>query len=351
MNLDIVATLVALLTFFAIYALMALSLNLEYGIAGIPNFGKILFVSIGAYVTGITYTRLLPALAGYEVIDPCGASLAQALQLRSQIMQTMPVVGWLNLALTFLLAATIGGVVGFLVSYVTLRLKQEWYLALVLLVGGEIVRILVRGYEPITCASNGISGISQPFAWIESPRTSAILFALLVLTLAGIAYFYTERLVRSPFGRLLRAVRENDQVARSLGKGVPRIRAQVMFVGSAMAAIAGVLFALNVGFVSTNDYVVTVTLDVWVMAVLGGLGNNRGALFGAFIITLLDRITAVLAIQLNMLGSEFEFNYLRYILFGVILLLVLRYRPQGVLPEPRHTIEEHKMVSTVEVLE
>jgi branched-chain amino acid transport system permease protein len=351
MNLDLFGTLIALLTFFGIYALMVLSLNLEYGIAGIPNFGQVLFVSIGAYVTGLTYTRLLPVLAGFEVIDPCGASLAQAVQLRSQIMQTMPAVGWINLVIAFVVAGIIGGVIGFLVSYITLRLKQEWYLALVLLVGGEIVRILVRGYEPITCASNGISGVSQPFAWIDNPQLSSFLFALLVLVLAAIGYMYTERLVRSPYGRLLKAVRENDQVARSLGKRVPRIRAQVMFIGSVMAAIAGVLFALNVGFVSTNDYVVTVTLDVWVMAVLGGLGNNKGALVGTFIIVLLDRTTAVIAIQLNMIGSEFEFNYLRYILFGIILLLVLRFRPQGLLPEPRYTIEAHKRLSTAEVAE
>jgi branched-chain amino acid transport system permease protein len=218
-------------------------------------------------------------------------------------------------------------------------------------VGGEIARILVRGFEPITCASNGISGVSQPFAWVDSPQISSVLFAVFVLVLVGIAYVFTERLARSPYGRLLKAVRENDQVARSLGKRVPRIRAQVMLVGSAMAAVAGVLFALNVGFVSTNDYGVTVTLDVWVMAVLGGLGNNKGALLGAFVITLLDRITAIIAIQLNMMGSQFEFNYLRYILFGVILLLVLRYRPQGLLPEPRHTIEAHQHLPAAGVVE
>ena len=147
--------------------------------------------------------------------------------------------------------------------------------------------------------------------------------------------------MRSPYGRLLKAVRENDQVAASLGKSIPRIRGKVMFVGSALAALAGVLFAVNVGFVSANDYTVALTLDVWVMVVLGGLGNNRGALLGALLITLLDRITAVTAIQLNMLGLVWEFNYVRYILFGLILLWMLRYRPQGLLPEPARTTLAH----------
>lgn len=348
MNLDLAATLIALLTFFGIAALMAISLNLEYGVAGIPNFGKALFVSLGAYTAGLTYTRLLPALAGQSAVDPCGTLMAQALQLRTEAMRNLPVVGFANFLLTLIIAALVGGMVGYLSSYVVLRLKQEWFLALVLLVGGEIVRIVVRGYPPITCASNGISGIAQPFSWVEEPRASSALFALLVLVLAAAAYFYVERLVRSPYGRLLRAVRENDRVARSLGKDVPRVRSQVMFIGSAIAAVSGVLFALNVGFVSTNDYIVTLTLDVWVMVVLGGLGNNRGALLGAFVVTLLDRLTAIAAIQLNMAGSNLEFNYFRYILFGIILLLMLRFRPKGLLPEPPAATDAHQHLAANE---
>jgi branched-chain amino acid transport system permease protein len=144
---------------------------------------------------------------------------------------------------------------------------------------------------------------------------------------------------------LLKAVRENEQVAQSLGKDVARIRAQVMLIGSIIAAVAGVLFALNIGFVSTNDYVVTLTLDVWVMVVLGGLGNHRGALLGALVITLMDRFTAIFAIQMNMLGSNLEFNYVRFILFGIVLLVMLRYRPQGLLPEPRETTQAHQFLS------
>ncbi len=344
MNIDVFASLIALLTFFGIAALMAISLNLEYGVAGIPNFGQALFVSIGAYTTGLTYTRLLPLLAGQAAIYPCGTTLGPALQLRSDIMRSLPAAGLTNFVITLLIAALIGGIVGYAISYVILRLKQEWYLALVLLVGGETIRIFVRGYEPITCASNGISGIAGPFAWIGSAQTASILFAVLVLMFAGAAYWYSEKLVRSPYGRLLKAVRENDQVALSLGKNIARIRAQVMFIGSALAAVSGVLFALNVGFISTNDYVVTLTLDVWVMIVLGGLGSSRGALLGALIITLLDRVTAIVAIQLNMLGTALEFNYFRFILFAVILLLMLRFRPQGLLPEAPFTTTAHQHV-------
>ncbi len=341
-NIDLLATTIALLTFFGISALMALSLNLEYGIAGIPNFGQALFVSIGAYTAGWTYTRLLPLLAGKAMIPPCGSTLGQALQLRSVIMKTLPVVGLTNFAITLLIALVIGGIVGYLASYPALRLREEWYLGLVLLVGSEIVRIIVRGYAPLICGNNGLSGLAQPFHWVSNSTLSSLLFAVLVLTMAGLAYIYCERLVRSPYGRLLKAVRENDQVAASLGKNVARIRGQVMVIGSAIAALAGVFFVVNSGYASTNDYVVALTLDMWVMVVLGGLGNNRGALLGALLITLLDRATAITAIQLNTLGINWEFNYARYILFGIILLLMLRYRPQGLLPEPTQTTQAHE---------
>ncbi len=337
MHIDLTATIIALLTFFGISAMIALSLNLEYGLTGIPNFGQALFVSVGAYTAGVTYTRLLPRLAGQGFIYPCGSGLGQALQLRGEIMRTMPAIGFANFAITLVIAAVIGGLVGFLASYPALRLKEEWYLALVLLVASEILRIFMRSYEPVICGHNGLSGISQPFTFLRNPRLSSMLFAALVLCFTGAIYLYSERLVRSPYGRMMKSVRENDVVATNLGKSVKRTRAQVMVIGSAIAAIAGVFFVVNLGFASANDYVMALTLDIWVMIVLGGLGNNKGALLGALIITVLDRVTAISAIQMNMLGSQFEFNYVRYIIFGFILLLMLRYRPQGLLPEPLHT--------------
>jgi branched-chain amino acid transport system permease protein len=346
MQIDLIGTAITLLTLFGIYALMSLSLNLEYGVAGVPNFGKALFVSVGAYTAGVTYTRLLPFLAGQTYIDPCGGTtLAQALALRSQIMKTLPAVGLLNFGLTLVIAVLIGGVVGYLASYPALRLKEEWFLGLVLLVGSEIVRIVVRGYPPLICGNNGLSGLAQPFHWIGNRTVSGLLFAALILVCVVVVYFYCERLVRSPFGRLLKAVRENDLVATGLGKDVARRRGQTMFIGSAIAALAGVFFVTHIGYASANDYAVGLTLDVWVMVVLGGLGNHRGALLGALLITLLDRFTAVTAIQMNMIGSAWEFNYVRYLIFGAILLLMLRYRPQGLLPEPVRTTMAHEALA------
>lgn len=344
MIFDPVATIIALVTFFSISAIMALSLNLEYGVAGVPNFGKALFVSLGAYTAGVMMTRVMPLLAGSEVIIPCGNTLAPALQLRSQILRTLPAVALGNFVLTLLVAALVGAVFGYLFSWPALRLKQEWFLALVLLVAGETVRIVVRSWEPLICGSNGLSGIGQPFAFLPDVRSKSLAFAALTLTLALLAFWYSRRLTHSPFGRLLKSVRENEVAASSLGKSVARVRGQVMMIGSAMAAVAGVLFVMNSGFASSNDYNVALTLDVWVMIVLGGLGNNRGALLGAAIVTLLDRITGIAAIQLNMMGSQFEFNYARAIIFGIIVLIMLRYRPQGLWPEALRTTLAHDMV-------
>jgi branched-chain amino acid transport system permease protein len=237
-NIDYISTTIAILTFFGIWSLMAISLNIEYGVAGIPNFGKALFVSIGAYTTGITYTRLLPLLAGQEFIHPCGSTLAAAVQMRSDIIRTMPMISLLNFGITLVLAAVISGVIGFVFSYLVLRLKEEWFLALVLLVGGEIVRIFVRGYSPLICANNGISAIAQPLSFIGG-RPASIAFLVLVLVIAFIVYLYSERLIRSPYGRLLKAIRENESIALTLGKDVAKTKAQVMFIGSMIAAISG----------------------------------------------------------------------------------------------------------------
>ena len=191
------------------------------------------------------------------------------------------------------------------------------------------------------CSHNGISGVAQPFYFLGDARASSLLFMLLCLVLALLAYLYSQRLVHSPFGRMLKALREDEDVTRGLGKGISLARAQIMLIGSMIAAVGGVLFTLNTGFVNTNDYVVNLTLDIWVMVVLGGIGNNRGALLGAALIAILDRFTQVAAITLNMSGSPIEFNYARFIAFGLILLLMLRYRPGGLLPESPLTTPAH----------
>ncbi len=345
MILDPIGTLISLLTAFGIAAMIALSLNLEYGLGGIPNFGQALFVSIGAYTAGVTYTRLLPLLAGQPVIDPCGPAMNDALQLRTEILRTLPAVGLTNFFVTLLIAAALGGLVGYLASYPALRLKDEWFLGLVLLASSEVVRIVVRGAEPVICAHNGLSGLSQPFAFLPTAPFRALAFAGLTLLAAALCYAFAQRLARSPYGRMLKAMRENSDVAAALGKPMARTRASVMVVGSAMAAVAGVFFVTNIGFASANDYGVGLTLDIWVMIVLGGLGNLRGALLGAAIITLLDRATAIAAIQANMLGSQFDFTYARYILFALILLGMLRYRRQGLLPERLDTTGAGKLLA------
>jgi branched-chain amino acid transport system permease protein len=346
MSIDLTATSLALLTFFGIYAIIALSLNLEYGLAGVPNFGQAMFVSIGAYTAGLTYTRLLPFLVGQPLVDPCDQqTLVASLQMRTGIFQSNPIVALFLFGLTVLIAMVVGGVVGFLVSYTVRRVKEEWYLGLVLLVGSEVFRTVALTFRPLVCGVNGISGIAQPFSWLDSPTAATTAFAALVVLIAFVVYAYCERLVRTPFGRVLKAMRENESVVLGLGKPVPRVRARVMFIGSALAALGGVLFAANLGFVSTNDYMVGMTLDVWVMVVLGGVGNNRGALLGALVVTLLNRFTAIASILLNSMNSPFEFNYARYILFGGILLWVVRYRQQGLLPEQIRTTVAHEELS------
>jgi branched-chain amino acid transport system permease protein len=316
-------------------------LNLEYGVAGIPNFGQAVFVSVGAYTAGLVYTRVLPFLAGRPFIPPCGDTLTQALQLRTELVNAAPLVSLENFLIALGLAVFGGGIVGYLAAYPARRVKEEWYLALVLLVGSEIVRIVVNGFDPLICGNNGLAGIGQPFSGLGGVTLASAVFAVVVLLLTFGAFILCEKLIHSPYGRMLKALRENDRITLALGKAVQDRRAQVMSIGSALAAVAGVLFAVNLGFVNTNDYGVALTLNVWVMVVLGGLGNPRGALVGALIVTLLNRATAILAIWLNQTGLRLEFNYVQYIVFALILLGVLRFRRQGLVPERARTTIAH----------
>ena len=343
-NIDIGATAVAILTLFGIYSLMAISLNLEYGVAGVPNFGQALFVSIGAYVRRPHLYAFAATAGGHGSHTPLppdhGSSAAIALGDHGDATRGGFHQSWIH----FHIRGNPGRSGRFAVSYVTLRLKEEWFLALVLLVGGEIVRIVVRGADDLICSHNGISGVASPFIFWTTPARAPSFSCCWRWSLAAIAYLYSQRLVQSPYGRMLKGLRENEDVTRGLGKGISLARAQIMLIGSMIAAVGGVLFALNTGFVNTNDYVVTLTLDIWVMVVLGGVGNNRGAVLGALLIALMDRFTQIAAIAMNMSGSPIEFNYARFILFGVILLLMLRYRPQGLLPESPLTTNAHDVL-------
>jgi len=317
-------------SFFGIYMILSVSLNLEYGYGGQPNFGKVAFFGIGAFVAGVMASRVLPLIAGVTVIDPLGP---QGVEVRIAISSTRPIETIVTFVLALILATIVGGFFGYLLSYPALRIREEWFLAMVLLVSGEIVRIIVRSYPPIVGGYQGLAGVSNPFRWIGDATKASLAYAALILAIALGVYLLVDRSVNSPFGRLLKSVRDDPVASMSLGKNVQLVRAQVLVFGSGLAALAGALYAHYIGFITPDDFIPIRTFDIWVMMVLGGMGNNTGAVVGAAVMTIIDRATAMLAVECGTFSTLIEFNYVRYVLVGILMLMILMHRQKGLLPE------------------
>ena len=147
-----------------------------------------------------------------------------------------------------------------------------------------------------------------------------------------------QRLANSPYGRLLKSIRDDKIASESLGKDVAKVRRRVMLIGYVMAGLAGGLYVYYIGAASTDDYVPAVTFTIWVMMILGGFANNRGVLAGALFLTLLERGAVLVSLVLQPLLPNFNtavLIYLEYMVEAVILLLLLLFRPKGLIPETK----------------
>jgi len=271
----------------------------------------------------------MPLIAGVAPLAPFSP---EGTMQRISITQSNAYAALLTFLIALVLAALISGAFGYLVSYPAIRIREEWFLAMVLLVTGEIVRVVVRSYEPIVNGYNGVL-IPNPFGWLRDSDQISLAYMVVILAIAACVYIYVNRLVNSPFGRLLKSMRDDQIASTSLGKDLVKVRGQVLIIGSALAGLAGVLYAYYSGYVNPDDFIPIRTFDVWVMVVLGGLANNRGVMLGAVIMTVIDRGTQILAIQLQTIGGITELNYLRYIIVGILMLIILMFRQKGIIPE------------------
>ena len=289
------------------------------------NFGKVAFYAIGAYLgaTISTYT----ILAIHNITSP---------PYTTEGIIALGKYGGENPALTvglFVLSLIIGfivaGVVGYLLTYPTLRVGPA-FLGITLLSFGELLRIFLQNYEPVG-KTNGIAGIPHPFVWVANTTLRDWLYVIVVLGILAIVYLYAQRVVNSPFGRVLKAIRDDETAALCMGKHVPRTKATVLFIGSGFAGVAGVLMAFYLSSVNPNMFVTTVTFNIWAMVILGGLANNKGAILGAGIVTFVDRILTFVTPNLGI--TAITPDYMRWMVVGLLIVLVLMFLPKGLIPE------------------
>ena len=288
--------LISMATFGAIYALLALALNLMWGLAGMVNLGLVGFYGLGAYVSAL-------ATVGLGLPVPVGMLAAMAVTCAFSALTTFGL----------------------------LRLRDD-YLAIVTLGFAETVRIVAENETWLTRGTDGISGIPQP---LKAALGTNFNLAYLVLCLAVLAFTLVilERTRCSPFGRVLRAIREDQQVAAFAGKNVRLFKVEALAIGGAVAGLAGALYAHYTSYIVPELYVPLVTIYVFLAVTAGGIGNNFGAVLGSFIVVFCLESTRFLIAIVPWATAE-RLAAVREFLVGLGLLLILLLRPRGLIPEP-----------------
>ena len=308
--------LLNLLTFAGIYGLSAIGLNVHFGWTGLLNFGHASFMGVGAYVTIL----LLPHAAGRE-----GEFSTEGLP--------------------FIVALIIGVIAaalfGLLLGLPAIRLRGD-YLAIVTIAAAEIFRLLVRDLESITGGVYGIISFSDSLqkyrpGFIDnllnnfefSPSQAwvgilAWLFIFLVLLLL-------KRLNNSPWGRALRAVREDEDAVRAMGKNAVWLKLQSFMLGAGIAGLSGVLLAFNYGSLQTTTFVPLLTFYVWAIMILGGVGSLTGPVFGSIIFWVIISETDRFAVLLFENANGQQIAGVRFVLVGLLIMSLMIFKPSGLL--------------------
>lgn len=290
-----------------IYAILSLSLNFQYGFTGLANFGQVAFFMLGAYCSTIlTLTFGLPFLVGLF-----GAMI-------------------------------IAGLFGFLIALPTANLKGDYW-AIATLAAAEIVRRFFLNEEWVVGGgyyrggAYGIGGIPRPLESLFTPYTYPLFYLGLVIIFVAFTYFVLRKLTTSPFGRVLKTIREADGLADALGKDTGKFRIKATAVGGGFAGIAGSLFAHYIGFIDPYTFMPIETFVVWAMIVVGGVGNNRGALVGAIAIQAFYSSTRFLKDYIP-IGAD-TLASLRMVVIGVLIVVVILFMREGLVKEKKRVYE------------
>jgi branched-chain amino acid transport system permease protein len=302
--------LISYLAFFAtmagILAIAVLGLNLQWGYTGLFNGGVVAFFGAGAYGTMILGGRAEPGLLG-------GFELPYLVAFGGGIL--------------------LAGLVAWIVGVLTLRLRHD-YLAIATFGVAVALEAVARNAQWLTGGARGMRGFPRPLeAAVGDTFLYGLVFLGIVLAVLAVVYIGLERLVHAPYGRLLRAIREDEEAARSLGKSPARLRLQAFVIGSMIMGASGSLYVSYTAFISPQDMAPILTFQIWAMLIVGGAGNNRGALLGAVLIWAVWTGSGFALARFAPTGMQLYAGSIQYILIGMVIVGMLLWRPQGLLPE------------------
>lgn len=309
-------------SFVIIFAILALGFNLQWGYTGLFNAGIAGFYLIGAYVATIAITAPSPPILIAGIVVYPGHLGGFRLPLVAGVILAM-------------LAA---GATAAVVALPALRLRAD-YLAIATLAFAQILQIFANNLQSLTGGSIGIPGIPKPieFRTPDAPFLNAITIvgmgSAILLFLLIILQFMAE----SPWGRVLRAVREDEEATMALGKNTFNYKLQAFALGGALMGLAGALFAVTLGYIAPSSFAPSVTFSVWVMVIVGGSGNNRGVIAGAFLIYGMEWLSVQLKDYASPALGDSIF-YIRLMLIGVFLIVLIIYRPEGILREKKRVL-------------
>jgi branched-chain amino acid transport system permease protein len=233
-------------------------------------------------------------------------------------------------------AMAVSALAALLVGLATLRLRED-YLAIATFGIAVTIQLVALNLEPLTGGNLGLTAIPRPLAGaFASPLGANAFYLAVVGATCALVYWALERIVRSPWGRVLKAIREDELAAATVGKDARLFRLQALVLGSAVIGLAGALYVGFVGYVGPFDFLSIVTFQVWTMLIVGGSGNNRGAVAGALLVWGLWSASGILVSR--WLPSEYQTQggAIQVILIGLVLTLTLLFRPRGLIgEEPR----------------
>ncbi len=253
-----------------IFAVLALGFNLQWGYTGLFNAGIAGFYLIGAYTMAIAITAPAPPIVIGGIPVYPGHLGGYSLPLAAGVI----------------LAMLASGAAAAVIALPALRLRAD-YLAIATLALASILQIFANNLQSVTGGSIGITGIPKPIAFqsADAPFLNAITIVGIGSAILLLLLLLLQFMAESPWGRVLRAVREDEEATMALGKNTFNYKLQAFALGGALMGLAGALFAVTLGYVSpSSSFAPSVTFSVWVMVIVGGSGNNRGAIVGALLI-------------------------------------------------------------------
>jgi branched-chain amino acid transport system permease protein len=321
------------------YIMLGWGLNIVVGLAGLLDLGYVAFYAVGAYTYALIATTLVQ-MPGLEFLSPW--------------------LFWICLPLAGLLAALWGMVLGFPV----LRLRGD-YLAIVTLAFGEIIRLVLINWVPVTNGGAGISSIPRPsffglpfssgeggfaatFGLTFDPMHRVLFLYYIILALAVITFFVTIRLRRLPVGRAWEALREDEIACRSLGINTTNTKLTAFSIGAMFGGFAGCFFAARQGFISPESFTFIESAIILAIVVLGGMGSMLGVVVASLVMIGGIEVLRNVTFLQTAFGDDFDPTKYRMLIFGLAMVMIMIWKPRGLIStrEPTAFLRERKAISS-----